>query len=161
MAQGDRDSQPRRAYIVVRVDIEKSFWNEDQETRARFVNGITLAWKPILKAQNEGPANRYWIALAWSTLQPIPDDYAAFVHWVRGGQVVAQVDATPGSGYWPAPTWRPGDSIGDFYTLAVPNGAQPGDEIQVGLYRRSDNQRLKVVDADEKSTGDYVIIPNP
>jgi hypothetical protein len=81
-----------------------------------------------------------------------------FVHWLRGGQVVAQHDSSPVDGYLPMPAWRVGDVIVDEHTLGVPAGLQAGDQVRVGIYRRSDNTRLRVVDQHGNPTADSVVI---
>jgi hypothetical protein len=51
--------------------------------------------------------------------------------------------------------------IVDTHALAVPGGAQPGDAIHVGVYRREGNQRLTALDAQGVPAGDHVIISPP
>ncbi len=159
LAQADRETQPRRAFVIVTAEERPSTSSGggDAEEQGRFEQGISLVNATVQPIAN----SQYRIVLHWSPTQPIPENYAVFVHWVRGGQVLVQADGTPANGILPMPTWRPGDVIVDAYTLAVPGGAQPGDEIRVGIYRRGDDTRLKTLDAQGNPTGDSVIISPP
>jgi hypothetical protein len=107
------------------------------------------------------PANFYTVTLIWRASEPVGEDYAIFVHWLRDGrpQPLVQADSSPAQGYLPMPVWRVGDRIVDAHVLAVPDGAQAGDVISVGVYRRADNRRLSVLDAEGKPASDSVIIP--
>jgi len=106
-------------------------------------------------------SNSYDLTLSWQLSAPVSEDYAVFVHWLRGGQLIAQSDHSAALGYWPMPDWRLGtqgsDVFEDWHVLVVPGGAQRGDEIRVGLYRRGDDVRLR---ATESAT-EWVIIPPP
>jgi len=73
-------------------------------------------------------------------------------------QPLVQADSSPAKGYLPMPIWRAGDRIVDEHVLAVPGGAQPGDVVSIGIYRREDNRRLNVLDAQGKPSSDSVII---
>jgi len=154
LAQADHDVEPHRAFITVQAAPSGT----PGQALAHFEQGISLVKASVRTVSSDG---EYQVSLTWTTAEPIPDDYALFVHWVRSGQAVAQVDTTPGSGYLPLPTWRPGDWIEDSYILAGSGSLQPGDELQVGLYHRGDNRRLNVLDATGKAVATYVIIPHP
>ncbi|MCS7054986.1 MAG: glycosyltransferase family 39 protein [Thermoflexales bacterium] len=162
LAQGDRDPSPRRAFIGIRA----APLSEDQKaagsrTAVRFEEGITLESATVHAAAQ--PANLYTVTLVWSAADPIGEDYAIFVHWLRDGQLqpLVQADSSPAKGYLPMPVWRPGDRIVDEHVLVVPQGAQPNDVVSIGIYRRADNRRLAVLDAQGKPAGDSVIIPAP
>lgn len=156
LAQGDMDVQPRQAFISV-LAYPKEAVKLPLLATARFERGIGLDVTSILQGADQVNT----VTLRWRTAQPIPDDYAVFVHWYRNGQQIAQHDGTPGEGYLPLPTWRIGDVIVDKHAFAVPGGAQPGDEIHVGLYARANDARLSVLDAQGNAVGDSVIIPLP
>ena len=91
-----------------------------------------------------GTRQTYSITLAWSTSSPMTEDLAVFVHWWRNGNIIAQNDSSPAQGYLPMPTWRVGDVIMDMHTLSLDGGMRAGDEVDVGIYRRSDNKRLLI-----------------
>jgi hypothetical protein len=45
--------------------------------------------------------------------------------------------ANPVLGMYPTSKWQPGEVVGDFYELALPQSAQPGDyHIEVIVYTR-------------------------
>jgi 4-amino-4-deoxy-L-arabinose transferase-like glycosyltransferase len=155
LAQGDKDNAPRRAFIS--VDFTDGGPQAGQPAYT-FERGLGLLSAVVTHTHG---SNVYSATLTWSTTQPISDDLAVFVHWVRDGQVLVQSDNSPANGYLPMPFWRTGDWIVDEHALAVPGGAMPGDEIHVGAYRREGNQRLSVLSADGKPEGDSVIISPP
>jgi hypothetical protein len=158
LAQADNDAAPRRAYIVIDAQ-PRTAQDLSAPTRGRLERGIALADARVTPAASGDTS--YDITLRWSTTAPITEDLAVFVHWLRDGRVLAQSDGSPAQGLLPMPTWRPGDAIVDRHVLAVPGGAQPGDEIHAGAYRREGNQRLAVLDAQGGAGSDYVIISPP
>lgn len=158
LAQADRDPAPRRAYLA--IDAEPR-GDAGVAPRARFERGVILADAVIAPAASDAAGTAQVVDLRWSAAEPITDDLAVFVHWVRDGRVIVQSDGSPAGGYLPMPAWRPGDAIVDRHMLAVPGGAQPGDEVHVGAYRREGNQRLRVLEAQGGAGGDYAIISPP
>lgn len=157
-AQGDRDPAPRRAFVGVRAAPTPTGQGQASEATARFEEGIKLESAAIQGGAQ--PANVYTVTLTWSASAPISEDYAIFVHWLRDGQPqpLTQADSSPAHGYLPMPVWRIGDRIVDEHALSVPGGAQTGDAVSIGIYRRADNRRLAVLDAQGKPTADSVII---
>ncbi len=150
LAQADKEEQPRRAFITV----DYTDGGPPAVPKQTFERGVGFVNGAIAPAAG----NLYTVTLTWSATQPITEDLAVFVHWVRNGDVVAQSDGSPALGHLPFPTWRRGDSINDSHLLAPPGGMQAGDEIRAGVYRREGNQRLRVTDAQGNPSGDYVII---
>lgn len=136
LAQKDFETTPHRSFVsVLGLPLEGA------APVATFERGISLRSAAAMPTQD----GRVEVVLTWSAAQPIPDDLAVFVHYMRGGQVVAQHDGTPAGGYLPMPAWRVGDEIVDKHVLPVPNGIRPDDEIRVGIYVRGSNARLRVV----------------
>jgi 4-amino-4-deoxy-L-arabinose transferase-like glycosyltransferase len=150
LAQADKAEQPRRAFISV----DYSDGGPPAIAKQTFERGIGVVDGTVVPSSG----NLHQVILGWTATQPITEDLAVFVHWVRNGEVVAQSDSSPAGGYLPFPSWRPGDVIVDRHLLAPPGGMQAGDEIIFGIYRREGNQRLRVVDAHGGVSGDYVII---
>lgn len=159
LAQNDLETQPRRAFIAVYVSpTEGQKMGDITFAQSIHLNAAglqlngqqvlyTSSQLPSVPAVTEAPPSQqqvYTVTLSWSTTLPVTADYAVFVHQWRNGIVVAQHDGTPGLGYLPMPTWRPGDVIMDTYVLTAPGGLRPGDSVDVGIYRRSDNMRLPV-----------------
>jgi 4-amino-4-deoxy-L-arabinose transferase-like glycosyltransferase len=175
LAQDDFASKPRRAFISVRAEhqLTPTAGNLTFEQGIFMTQaGISSPDTSVLVRDSQLPITNdlkalmtasgmpavYTITLYWSTSQPISDDLTVFVHWQRGGKVIAQNDSGPALGYLPMPTWRPGDVIMDEHSLLVPGGLQPGDEVQVGIYRRWDNIRLHLLDANGKPIADSALI---
>lgn len=153
LAQGDKDPQPRRAFIVLRAETGTS----GESVPRQFEQSITLYQQRVLS--NPAAPNQRTIMLTWQGASALAEDYAVFVHWVRDGRVVAQHDSSPASGLLPTNTWRPGDQILDTHVLAAPGGPQPGDELRIGLYRRDGNVRLRALDSSGAPGADYVSVP--
>jgi hypothetical protein len=153
LAQGDRDTTPRRAYIATHFEPATA----SAAPMAQFDNGIAL----LAASSTADPqiAGRWTVTLRWRASQTVPADYAVFVHYLRNGQLIAQSDADPAQTFWPTSRWRPGDVIWDTHTLAINSPPQPNDEVRAGLYLRADNRRLNVRNAAGNPRGDYVIIP--
>lgn len=151
MAQADREPAPRRAFI----DVSFSTALPATDALAQFEGGMNLLYAAVACAAKGEDGCQ--VSLRWQIAQPRADDLAVFVHWLRDGQLVAQSDGTPGSGYLPVYFWRAGDGMSDTYVL---RGAQwqVGDTIHVGLYRRQDLSRLRVLRARTPATSDSVII---
>ena len=150
LAQADKEEQPRRAFITV----DYSVGQPPAPAQHIFEHGIGLVDGQVSPATG----NLYTVTVTWSATQPITEDLAVFVHWVRNGEVIAQHDGSPAQGFLPFPAWHAGDWIVDQHLLAPPGGWQAGDEIRAGIYRREGNQRLRVLDAQGNPVGDYVII---
>lgn len=151
LAQGDNDPLPRRAFIAVRAEP----LTDNAQVLANFEGKVALLAAEAQPIDTDG--QRYIVTLIWRADQPISEDLAIFVHWLRGGpELIAQADSSPAGGYLPMPAWRVGDQIVDEHTVLLPSRAQAGDVVRVGIYRRADNHRLRVRD-----TGDDSIIITP
>jgi 4-amino-4-deoxy-L-arabinose transferase-like glycosyltransferase len=173
LAQGDRDAQPRRAFIGLQAVGHAAQRNADetrQSLRATFEAGIRLHRAEVAQApaaaSGGSSSTPYVMTLEWSATQPISEDYAVFVHWVRNGELLTQSDNSPAQGYLPMPRWRAGDTLVDEHTLIVPGGTQPGDEVRIGIYRRGESavapsRRLNVLDERGRPVADSVIISPP
>jgi hypothetical protein len=106
-------------------------------------------------ARSDQPAT-FKLRLYWQALQPAPRDYTVFAHLVGpDGAIISQDDGPPGDPFFPTTTWLPGDTVADDRTLALPDGAPPGDyAIALGLYHQPTGQRLEVTDAHGEPQGD-------
>ena len=106
-------------------------------------------------ARSEQPT-AFNLRLYWQALQPVPSDYTVFAHLMNpDGAIVAQDDGPAGDPFFPTTTWLPGDTIADARTLALPDGATPGDyTIALGLYHQPTGQRLEITDAHGDPQGD-------
>ena len=173
LAQADKELKPRRAFIA--VSASRTAKHESlapqfgpsiqlvhvalQDATGRRVAGSQY---PLVESlRSNGTAlfgGVYTVTLSWTTTQPIKQDLAVFVHWWRGGNMIAQHDGSPALGYLPMPTWRPGDVILDQHVLSIPGGIQPGDEVRVGIYFRGDNTRLPIAGAGLPADDNSVLI---
>ncbi len=97
-----------------------------------------------LAASVAAPGETARLALFWSAVQPLDEDYQVFVHLIGpDGHLVAQDDGAPVGGEEPTSRWQPGTWVLDPRRLDLPPDTQPGRyEIDVGLYRLTDGQRL-------------------
>jgi hypothetical protein len=99
------------------------------------------------------------VTLYWSASGPIPQAYAVFVQIIDLGDLAkaGQRDGSPGCGRHPTPTWLPGDTIADRYTVPIDPAARPGSyTVLVGLY--AGEQRLEVFGADGQSLGPHLAL---
>jgi uncharacterized membrane protein YuzA (DUF378 family) len=156
LAQGDRDPQPRVSFVSIHAEPLPAPATSFTPV-ARFEYGITLI---DATPQMGDSARAFPVQLRWLATQQVPEDIAVFVHWRRNNDPApfAQHDGNPAGGRWPTPFWRVSDVIVDSHPLSAPDTFKTGDQIVVGLYRRSDNRRLNVLDAQGNPIGDYAII---
>jgi hypothetical protein len=105
-----------------------------------FDNGIELVEAGVLDTPRPGEPLR--IALEWRTENPVDDPVAVFTHLMCEGQLVAQRDAIPGNGEFPAPSWQPGELIRDQFALQLPAKLPEGAcQVQVGIYNPDSGRR--------------------
>jgi hypothetical protein len=78
------------------------------------------------------------IALYWQVVDPLPGDYTTTVQlFDAAGNKLAQDDRRAGGDYYPTTLWKPGESVLDRHTLALPAGAQPV-RMLIGMYSGPD-----------------------
>ncbi|MFN3706528.1 MAG: ArnT family glycosyltransferase [Thermoflexales bacterium] len=145
-AQDDRDSQPRRAFIALDITPTDAVKLSPLATFDQRIALLQAVLRPMAKGHVAAQ-------LLWTAREPIREDFAVFVHWMRDGQLIAQADSSPGHGFLPMPRWRPGDYIVDEHFVQLPGGVKPGDHVRIGVYRRESNQRLTREDGS-----DFVIL---
>ena len=82
------------------------------------------------------PGGAAEITLQWQPITRLDRDYTTFVHLVNAnGDKIAQSDHRPGGVYYPTSLWKPGETLIDKHTLALPADLGPGPyTIAVGLY---------------------------
>ena len=101
------------------------------------------------------------LTLYWRAGATLDVDYTVFVHWLRGGQQIAQSDSYPAEGYYPTHLWRAGDIVLDEHWLAATANAGSGDSLSIGLYLLQTMQRLQVLSASGSIIADSVTIALP
>ena len=75
-------------------------------------------------------------------------DQTFFVHLLNVNQVLEAQDGDSGGGFYPLRLWQPGDVIIDERLIDVPPQADRSQLlIELGVYDRATNQRVKVSEA--------------
>jgi 4-amino-4-deoxy-L-arabinose transferase-like glycosyltransferase len=139
LERGDLDTEPRLLYVAY----QGTALEDVSPALARFESGIELlGWE----AEPEGEAGTR-LRLRWRATRPISEDYTAFVHLVRDGQVVAQSDSAPAAGFYPTTWWKPGDEIVDEHVIDAPYDPRR-EEIVIGWYDLASMQHLRVLGED-------------
>ena len=103
-------------------------------------------------------STRYTLTLYWQALNPVAEDYTAFVHLVGpDGKIASQDDKPPGGLSFPTSAWLPGETVVSSHILSLKPGAMPGEyRLLVGLYHPISDERLPAMDAAGQSLGDAV-----
>jgi len=106
------------------------------------------------------PGGMVPVALRWQALRAMDEDYTVFVHLVGpDGQLHGQVDMWPVQGSHPTSLWTPGEKVIDPYEVRLDPDAPPGQyQIEVGWYLLATMQRLQIVDANGRPTGDSFVV---
>jgi hypothetical protein len=130
----------------------------DLRVSADFENGITLAGARINNT-TIGQDDPICVELVWTADATPSTDYTVFVHLLdAAGNLVAQSDVQPGSGYTPTTTWTPHQPILDRHGLIPPEGLGPGTyRLVTGMYDL-EGVRLRTVDgADSAMLGEIEV----
>ena len=100
------------------------------------------------------------VTLRWRPLRTVGEDYTAFVHLVGpDGRLHGQVDGWPMQGSYPTSRWSPDEEVNDPYQVRLAPDAPPGRyRVEVGWYLLETMQRLQIVDADGRPTGDSFVV---
>jgi hypothetical protein len=83
------------------------------------------------------PGERLDVTLYWQALQPISQDFSAYIHlFGRNRQRIATIDTYPGLGSYPTSQWQAGQVVEDVYPLRIaPDAAAPAlVTVSVGWY---------------------------
>ncbi|HKZ85434.1 MAG TPA: glycosyltransferase family 87 protein [Anaerolineae bacterium] len=107
----------------------------DLRVSADFEKGIALAGARINNT-SIGQDDPICVELVWTADATPSTDYTVFVHLLdAAGNLVAQSDIQPGSGYTPTTTWTPHQPILDRHGLIPPAGLAPGTyRLTAGMY---------------------------
>jgi hypothetical protein len=120
---------------LVRVDGPAASAPPAQQAGQSFGDAIRLAgYDAVPDALKPGGAAE--ITLQWQPITRLHADYTTFVHLVNAnGDKIAQSDRRPGGAYYPTSLWKPGETLIDKHTLALPADLGPAPyTIVVGLY---------------------------
>jgi hypothetical protein len=109
--------------------------------------GITLMASAV---EQVGDGDTAWINswLQWTATDSAAENYTIFVHLLNEeGELVAQHDGKPASGYAPTSTWGNGRPIDDRHQLLLPPDLPAGEyRLVAGLYNWQSNERLPLAD---------------
>lgn len=118
-----------------------------------FNNGVELVAAGILDAPR--PGEPLPVALEWRAERPVDEPLIIFAHVFCEGRLLAQRDAVPGNGQFPAPGWEPGEVVRDQFALQLPEDLPAGQcQVQVGIYDANSGQRYRPTD----STGEPSVV---
>lgn len=128
------------------------------DTVAEFANGL------VLRSLDRSGTVRAGEAIAFTSLWHVarsPDrDATLFVHLVRDGRPIAQVDRQPRGGSYPTSLWHVEDVVRDRFVLPIPSGTVAGTYgLIAGLYHHSDGRRIATATgADHVDLGTIEVI---
>jgi hypothetical protein len=107
------------------------------------------------------PGSNLKLTLFWQAEAPIAVDFTVFVQLVDGAnRILAQGDGKPQEGFYPTPSWQPGELIIDRHTFPLPAGIQPGNyDLLIGFYEAATQLRLQILDDAGVFKSDYVRLP--
>ena len=108
------------------------------------------------------PGSIVSLSLYWSALKRLSANYAVSVRLVdEQGNVVNSVDyANPVLGMYPTSRWQPGEVVGDFYELAVPTSAQPGDyHVEIVVYTQEGNTFRNLPVSQDGAAVEKLVLP--
>lgn len=106
-----------------------------------------------LETPEVAPGGTVRLEIFWKGLQPIGSRYRAFVH-AEAGDIWGQQDDDPACRL-PTTEWRTGQLVGGQFRFALSPDTPPGTyPLVVGLYDPQTGQRLPILGADGKPTGD-------
>jgi 4-amino-4-deoxy-L-arabinose transferase-like glycosyltransferase len=153
-ARGDLDPQPHVGYLAVRTEPIDGV-SLPPRGAAQFENGLRLLGHSI-----EVVDDAHWrLRSLWQTDRPISGDQTFFVHLLAVNQIIASGDGDGGDGFYPLRLWQPGNVIIDERILNVPPQADRAELlIEVGIYDRATNQRVKVVETTQPVIDQAVLL---
>ncbi len=95
------------------------------------------------------------VDLIWSANNPPSQPLAVFIHVAGPEGNIAQNDAPPGSGNWPAHWWRSGLFLHDRHTILLPEPFDPArHQILIGIYDTQTGLRLPILNDSNQIIGD-------
>ena len=127
---------------LVRVDGPAAAAPPAQPAGQTFGDAIRLAGYDVAPDALK-PGGAAEITLHWQPITRLDADYTTFVHLVNAnGDKIAQSDHRPGGVYYPTSLWKPGETLIDKHTLALPADLGPGPyTLIVGLYDNAAEMR--------------------
>lgn len=107
-------------------------------------NGVELVAAGIVDTPR--PGEPLPIALEWRAESPVEAPLTVFAHLFCEGRLLAQRDAVPGNGQFPATGWEPGEVVRDQFALQLPEDLPAGQcRVQVGIYNPTTGKRYRPI----------------
>jgi len=113
-----------------------------------FENGIELVAGGVVGDPEPGEPLR--LALEWRAEDRVGEQVTVFAHLVcEGDRLVAQRDAIPGNGEFPATSWESNEVVRDQFAVPLPEELPVGTcELQVGIYDAASQRRYRPLGLD-------------
>ncbi len=103
-----------------------------------------------LNPERARPGHALHLRLYWRALVDIDGDYEMLVRLISGGRIVANIERTPISPWFPTHRWRSGQVFVDQVHMLLPADTPPGTyNLEVGWTQKQD--LLPLVRADGKT----------
>ncbi|MFP4344818.1 MAG: ArnT family glycosyltransferase [Anaerolineales bacterium] len=150
-AQGDKEPEPYAIALLLRADPAPE---ELPPPLARFERGVTLRGVSV-EPQPEGAR----VLLTWGAEESFDVAHTVFVHYLRGGERLAQHDGPPGWGYLQTTIWQPGDVVLDEHLLEGVDVNEMEGVLRIGLYNANSGEGLSLLDAAGNPAGQWVDVP--
>jgi len=119
-----------------------------EQVNVTFENGMELVAGGVVGDPEPGEPLR--LALEWRAEDRVEEQVTVFAHLVcEGGRLVAQRDAIPGNGEFPATSWEPNEVVRDQFAVLLPEELPVGTcELQVGIYDAASQRRFQPLGLD-------------
>lgn len=152
LVRGDLEPEPYPLYAYYHITPNLPDW----PIQAQFGDKLVLRQPPPPNTPISLPdPQSVQVDLIWSADTPLSPTTSVFVHVIGPQGTIAQDDAPPGSGHWPADWWRPGLLLHDRRTISLPWPYDPTHHtIVIGVYDVVTGERLPVTDASGQIVGD-------
>lgn len=88
----------------------------------------------------------------FKVLEPLDADYLVFVHveGADGRMERLNIDHKPAGGLYPTPSWKPGETVKDEFTVLLPATAQARAlNLWLGLWDPNTDERLPLTNPDK------------
>lgn len=100
------------------------------------------------------------VTLFWRGLAPVDISYTVFLQAIdEGGVKAGQTDRLPCDGGCPTNSWRPGDLVGEWYSLPVRADTPPGRyQLITGMYDLATGELLPRLDSEGSPASTFVLL---
>ncbi|MCS7252321.1 MAG: glycosyltransferase family 39 protein [Anaerolineae bacterium] len=108
------------------------------------IAGKIILHRAVIEPSQARPGDVVTIRLVWEALEPIPQNYAVFVHALdpHEDRILAQEDTFPMYGHYPTMLWKPLQPFEEVHRLRLPDSLNvPRVRFTVGLYRYETGER--------------------